>query len=467
MPDAAAIYVRASWDPNETQLAITRQEKDCRALAKRRGWRVGKLYVDNNVSGWKAKDRPAWLQMLADIKAGEVDAVIVWHLDRLTRRPIDLEHFFEVCDAAGIKDLATVSGDVDLSTFDGQFLARILGAVARKESDDKSRRIRRKHLELAEAGKPVGGGRCFGYQADRVTIDPIEAALVREAADRVLAGQSLRAIGLDWNRRGIVTPAGRPWSNNRLKRVLTNWRMAGVRSLADQPVAKAIWEPILDEITVRRLRALLLDPGRRVNAKEVRTYVLTGLLRCWRCEGSLISRRGRNRARTYICCKIPGRVGCGGLRVVAEPLEAEVLARLLYRLSDRRWAAEWARQEAAPDTDEEALLAAIEADEGAMEQLARDHYVDRKIGRAEFMAAREGLQDRLSDARSKMAQLHRQDAAAEWRGRSDELAAAWVDLSIEAQRAILDAEIESITIGPGTPGWGFFDPNRVKVNWRR
>jgi site-specific DNA recombinase len=64
----------------------------------------------------------------------------------LHRQPKELEEFFELCAAADVHRLASVSGDIDLATHDGQFLARILGAVSRKESDDKSRRIMRKHL---------------------------------------------------------------------------------------------------------------------------------------------------------------------------------------------------------------------------------------------------------------------------------------------------------------------------------
>ena len=70
-------------------------------------------------------------------------------------------------------DLATVTGRIDLADPDGQFQARILGAVAKKESDDKSRRIRRKHEELAAAGRVSGGGtRPYGYASDHRTVRP-------------------------------------------------------------------------------------------------------------------------------------------------------------------------------------------------------------------------------------------------------------------------------------------------------
>jgi site-specific DNA recombinase len=88
-----------------------------------------------------------------------------------------------------------VSGDIDLTTPDGQFQARILGAVAKKESDDKSRRIRRKHEELALNGKVSGSdSRPYDYEADKVTLRPAEAAIVQECAQRLLAGEPVRSI---------------------------------------------------------------------------------------------------------------------------------------------------------------------------------------------------------------------------------------------------------------------------------
>src|SRR5947209_3669246 len=161
----AAVYCRISDDRTEEALGVARQELDCRALAERRGWDVADLYIDNDLSAYRGAPRPAYSRLLDDISAKRVDAVVVYDLDRLHRHPRELEQFFEVCDAAGLKHLASVSGDVDLATHDGRFHARILGAVARKESDDKSRRSGRKHEGLALAGKLSGGGdRPFGYE---------------------------------------------------------------------------------------------------------------------------------------------------------------------------------------------------------------------------------------------------------------------------------------------------------------
>jgi site-specific DNA recombinase len=96
--------------------------------------------------------------MLDDIEAGPVPAVVTYHLDRLHRSPKELEEFVEVCQRAGLGDVATVTGDLDIAKSDGLFSARILTAVARKSSDDSSRGIRRKMEDIAREGRPSGGG---------------------------------------------------------------------------------------------------------------------------------------------------------------------------------------------------------------------------------------------------------------------------------------------------------------------
>lgn len=118
------------------------------------------------------------------------------------------------------------AGDLDLSTSDGRMMARITGSVARKESEDKSRRLRRKHLELAENGLVAGGGRRpFGYEEDRRRVREAEAAEIRDAARRVLAGESIRSITMDWNARGVRTVTGTPWSPTTVKRLLGSARI--------------------------------------------------------------------------------------------------------------------------------------------------------------------------------------------------------------------------------------------------
>lgn len=463
MPRAAAIYCRISDDREGSAAGVKRQEQDCRALAERRGWPVTEIFVDNDASAYTGRPRPAYQRMLAGIKEGTIDAVVVWHLDRLHRRPLELEEFFVICDAGGVKDLASVTGDVDLSTDDGRFMARILGAAARKESDDKSRRTKRKHLELAEQGAAVGGGRPFGYEKDRVTIRPAEAALVQEAVDRILAGESIRGICVDWNARGLLRPVGSIWRQTTLRRILLSHRIAGRRSLGtDGPVmAEAVWPAIVDPATHERLRAVILG---RAHSKgfTARRYLLSGFLVCGRCGTRLIAQPRSDRKRSYTCSSGPMRGGCGGVRIVADPLEELVVDLVLARVDTDAFAR--VLTDEAEGYDEDEVMAEVATAERKLAELARD-WATGAITRGEWMAARAVLEAAAGDARHRLARNEESRSHAAWVGQGAQLRAAWVEMSLEVRRSVIASLVDSVAIGPAVRGRNWFDPERVTVAW--
>jgi DNA invertase Pin-like site-specific DNA recombinase len=133
-PRSAAIYARISSDQTGEALGVTRQLEDCRKLAADHGWTVGEEYVDNDISAFKGKPRPQYQRMLDDLAGGYRDAVIVYNMDRLTRQPMELEQFTRLCEQAGVTQVKSVTADIDLGNDDGLFMARILAAIASKES---------------------------------------------------------------------------------------------------------------------------------------------------------------------------------------------------------------------------------------------------------------------------------------------------------------------------------------------
>ena len=328
---AAAIYARISSDHDGTSAAVGRQLEDCRAWAQRHGWAVAEEYVDNDISAYSGKRRPEYTRMLDDLGGGRRDAVLVYHLDRLHRQPRELEEFLDLCVRARVQHLACVTGEVDLATHDGQFHARILGAVARKESDDKSRRLRRKHLEIARAGRTSGGGtRPYGYEADRITVIPEEAERIRELAERILAGESLRSAATDLNERGIRTVTGRAWTPHTVRQMLLGARLSGQREHLGEIVGKAAWPAIITKAQTARLRALLNDPQRRTN-RVARKYLLAGLLRCGACGTTMVARPREDHRRRYVCPRDPGRNGCGGTFILADDAETFIVEAVLNR----------------------------------------------------------------------------------------------------------------------------------------
>ncbi|HTR32552.1 MAG TPA: recombinase family protein, partial [Gaiellaceae bacterium] len=300
-----AAYARISSDREGDGLGVERQLEDCERLAERRGWEIAERFVDDDVSAWSGRQRPEYARCLEALRSGLVQGLLVYDLDRLHRQPRELEEFIDLCQQLRLIHVASSSGDIDLTTADGQFQARILAAVAKKESDDKSRRIRRKHEEIALGGRVSGGGsRPFGYEPDKVTVRPAEAAIVRECAQRLLAGEPVRSIARDLNERGVSTSTGGRWAPQSLRRTLANPRISGQRAHHGEIVAKAVWPGIISVEDGAKIRALLANPERRTN-KTARRYLLGGLLVCGHCGERLIARPRTGGKRRYACARGP------------------------------------------------------------------------------------------------------------------------------------------------------------------
>jgi DNA invertase Pin-like site-specific DNA recombinase len=320
----AAIYARISLDRKEGA-GVGRQVADCRKLAAERGLEVAGEYVDNDLSAFRSKRRPQWDRLLDDVAGGRVDVVLAYHPDRLYRRLVDLERFADVVRQAGADVFTVKAGRMDLSTASGRMIAGIIGSVARGESERMGERVARERLARAVAGKPSAGGvRPFGYEADKVTLRPAEADLIRQAAADVAAGGSMHAVVAAWNEAGVATSAGNRWDVVSLRRVLTSPRIAGLRVHRGEVVGEAAWEPIIDRPTHELLKALALS--RKLGPRRESTWLLSAMIACPRCGRPLYgSARGGYRA--YVCAPASGR-GCGRASVSAGPCEAKVIAEV-------------------------------------------------------------------------------------------------------------------------------------------
>lgn len=461
----AAVYTRISADAEGRGLGVARQEADCRALVERRGWELVDVYCDNDFSAFSSrKARPSYRRMLGDVKSRQVDAVVAWHPDRLHRSPRELEDFIDLIEATGVQLATCTSGDYDLANPDGRLMARIVGSVARKESEDKSRRLRRKHQELAEGGAISGGGRRpFGYEADRLTIREEEAVLVREATERILAGESLRGVVLDWSRRQIPTVTGAPWSPTTLKRLLTSGRIAGQRTHHGAVTASAAWPAIITPKEAERLQVILGGPRTR-DGKVVtpRSYLLSGMVTCGACGARMTARpvkRKGNLYRRYACAVDRG--GCGRVGIGAGPLEDLVAEAVLQQLDSPEMAA--ARGQADDDSVAE-LRSAVAEDRAALAELTQARYVDRIIGHGEFAAARSRLEDRLEFLEAEMAR--RSAGSSHWVGQGATLRSTWAGLDLDRRRAVVSTVVEQVSIAPTTRANNRFDPERVALVWK-
>ena len=454
------VYARISDDRDGQQTATARQMEDCRAFAQRSGWEVADVFEDVDISAFSAKaKRPQFERMLGALRGGDLDGVLVWKLDRLTRQQRDLVRVSEACEVHNAF-IASVTEPINTSDNIGQFVAELPVAQARMESANTSLRQRRKAKEQREQGAPPSNGRrCFGYERKYTRIIEEEAALIREARDRLFAGESLRSLCFDWEARGIKTTGGNPWRTQFLRRLLMSATLAGHRELEGK-LYPGTWTPILSLEDHRRLREHF---GARAGGTRPATVgLLTGYIRCAVCGARMSSSRRDDQARRYVCRKTPGTGACGKTTTRAEPLE-ELVTEMVFAAVDD--ASLRASLEAKGEGDD-GLVTALRADEESLESLARDFYADHLLTREEFFAARAALTGRLEANRMKLAKRSSNGAVGRFMGQGALLREAWATATLEWKRAIVGALLERVEVLPGRAGRLPFDPERVRPVWR-
>ncbi|MBL0749796.1 recombinase family protein [Nocardioides baculatus] len=310
-PKRALIYTRISRDDTGEGIANQRQEEDCRKLADLRRWEVVGIEQDISISATGGKKRPGWLRVLDRVERGEADVILAWHIDRLTRSMADLQTLLTLAEEKNLV-IATVSGDIDLSTDTGRLIAEILTAVAGAEVRRKGARQKRANQQRAAKGLPWKTGfRAFGYTLDGQVVEE-EAALVRQAAEDVLNGTPLRGIVRRWKALEVPTARNRKntdgWTHNSVRSILLNPRNAGIATYKGVQIGKGQWEAILSEETFVLLVATLTDPSRTKGEKVLKNKpanLLSGVATCGEC-GWKVEAGSSNGSKVYKCTNQAG-----------------------------------------------------------------------------------------------------------------------------------------------------------------
>ena len=247
-----------------------------------------------------------------------------------------------------------------------------------------------------------------------------------------------------------------------MRGILSNGRIAGLRVSKGEVKAPAVWDPIISTAKRDKILARIAD-GTVSGRRTPRRYVLSGLCRCGKCGGRLYS-AARASGRRYVCLSGPDHGGCGGIMVIAPPLEELVCDAVLYRLDTPELAAALSGS-TADDDQAQALSASLAADREQLDELAA-MWADKTISSREWSEARRRIEDRADATQRRLARLARSDALTGAVGTGGELRRRWADLNLTRQAAIVAAIVDHIVIAPGTPGAQAFDPNRAEIIWR-
>lgn len=457
----AAIYTRISDDQTGRGLGVSRQLEDCQELAKRHGWEVIRCFDDNDISAYSGKRRPGFEAMLDAMKAGEFDALLCWHTDRLYRNMRDLERVIEIADAGRIEIRTVQGGTLDLSTSAGRMVARILGSVARQESEHSSERRKRANIQRATSGDWVAARRPFGYTMEGQPLEP-EASAVRTAILDVLAGKSIRAVAREWNSRALwTTGIGRNWTATSVRRVLVKPRYAALVVHQGKVVGPGNWPPLIDEDTHHGIVAYLNDPARLTTTSFERKYQGSGVYYCGVCKERLKSWSGAGRTKhAYIC-------GDSHVRRQSEALDEYVSAIVVGRLSQPDAAELCNALHNSEGVDISRLHAQKTALQARQEELA-SLFAEGAISAPQLKRGTAKLSTAVESLDRELAAATRGNPVGEFLGTGHDggqLEARWAQLSPDIRGKIID-QLMTVTINKSPRGLRRFDPEFVDIEWK-
>lgn len=352
-----AIYTRVSTDAGLDQdfNSLDAQYEGASAYIRSQahaGWtQLRKRYDDGGFSGGST-DRPALQQLLNDVRAGGIDIIVVYKVDRLTRSLADFAKLVELFDAHGVS-FVSVTQQFNTTTSMGRLTLNVLLSFAQFEREVTSERIRDKIAASKRKGLWVGGVVPLGYHAKnrKITIVESEARIVRHIFKRYLELGSLKLLLPDLTRSGIATRVrqfadgrtigGIPFTRGPLAYLLRNRfyigevRYKGEVLAGEQP--KLLDRALFDAVQAR------LDQQRsnHVTARQSSESVLMGLIHD--DAGNLMTPthtlKNSRRYRYYVSTVLlqgeaskAGRVS----RIPAEQVEGLVADAIRTRLTDRR-----------------------------------------------------------------------------------------------------------------------------------
>ena len=227
-----AIYARVSTEEQAQEgFSIRAQEQKLKDFARIKDWSIYKIYMDEGISGKNLVDRPAVQELIADVESGEVQNVLVFKIDRLTRNTADLIY---LTDLFNQKKCAfnSLTESIDTQTASGRMFLKIIGIFAEFERENIIERVKVGLERKVKEGYSIGSLPSFGYDrpaSQKIqTINENEAEIVREIFDMyVNQGVKINDIVRRLNSRKIATKNNTTWKNNSIRQLLSNSNYIG------------------------------------------------------------------------------------------------------------------------------------------------------------------------------------------------------------------------------------------------
>ena len=221
----ACVYTRVSTDAQgeDGKVSLPEQERMAKACIESKGWQYIRTYEDNGYSG-RTTDRPALQQMLLDIERGEIGAVVIYKLDRLSRKQRDTLAIIEEYLLRNNVDLISLNETLDTSSPWGRAMIGVLSSFNQLESENIAMRTAMGRYATAREGGYAGGKPPLGYKAvdGQLVIVPEEAEIVRMVFLLREDGKTLQGIADELNKLGYRSKKGNAFKHSAIQTILNN-----------------------------------------------------------------------------------------------------------------------------------------------------------------------------------------------------------------------------------------------------
>jgi site-specific DNA recombinase len=471
-----AIYTRKSTDEglNQEFNSLDAQRESAEAFIasqQHEGWRcLSDRYDDGGYSGGNV-ERPALQRLLTDVRAGKVNCIVVYKVDRLSRSLLDFAKIMELLDKQGVS-FVSVTQQFNTTHSMGRLTLNILLSFAQFEREIIAERTRDKMAAARRKGKWVGGAPILGYDVDykvgRLVVNELEAQHVREIFQLYLERQSLTATVVELNRQSVRrkewiskdgrTCGGGPWTKSNLLGLLQNVTYIGQVNYKDN-LFPGEQTAIVDENIWSQSQELLRRNGSN-GGKVVRNKygsLLRDILCCGSCNAAMIhgyTSKGNRRYRYYTCLKATkqGWETCATKSVPAHEIETFVVAKIRAIGQDPKLLTEVAKQTREIQAKRESSL---RADQRALRRERQGYIAQMKeaVTKGNATSRLHALEDQIQASEQRSAEIQRElDGLEQSKMSEAEIAHAlaqfdlvWQSLNPKEQARLLHLLIERVS----------------------
>ena len=280
----AGLYIRVSTEDQAREgFSLPEQEKRLRAMCKYKGYEIYKLYKDAGISAKTGNYRPAFEELLQDIREQKCNTIVVLKLDRLTRSVFDLEGIMRFLEENNAY-LDCANEEINTTNSSGKLVARMLTSVSQNEIERTSERTKFGLVGAIKEGH-IPGKNPLGYKRDgkKLVIDPLTKDIVKRIYDLYFEGKSYSNIATIFNQEEVLGKTN--WRDTGILRIISNEIYKG-----DFVSGKTFNKPVYYENIVEPIVSRELWENCQVQKKKnqksymrTQTYIFLQKLKCPKC----------------------------------------------------------------------------------------------------------------------------------------------------------------------------------------